>query len=103
MKSYSKVFFDRCNPDWAKAVANIEHAYAIELKPKVSLINPFVGFDYPQDELKQVGLEMFDGIVEYFKTFYAKRFDQHLIDECKVYYNDMLSNKYHQYDLFLTV
>jgi hypothetical protein len=81
-----------CNPDWASSIG-IKHAYAIELKPKESLRNnPFLGFEYPEENLEQVGLEIFNGLVEYFKTFYFHISDKTIVNECKAYYDEMISS-----------
>ena len=82
-----------CNPDWAKAIANINHTYVIELKPKeISMRNPYIGFDYPEEKLAQAGQEMYDGMIEYFKTFFIKKIDKQIIVECEKYQTIMYEN-----------
>jgi carboxypeptidase A3 len=82
-----------CNPDWASSIG-IKHAYAIELKPKEpTMNNPYLGFEYPENELKQVGLEMFDGLIEYIRSFLVNnKSNTNMLKECKVYYNEMVNS-----------
>ena len=80
-----------CGEDWAKAIAHINHTYVIELKPENS-DTPESGFEYPESELKTVAMEMYDGFIEYLRTFLTKRVDDTVVKQCKKQLNQMVKD-----------
>ena len=71
-----------CSEDWGKQVAKINHTYVVELKPERS-DTPQSGFDHPEQKIAQTGLEMYDGFLEYMKSFFIKNVDSSIVKECK--------------------
>lgn len=65
----------------AKEVAKVNHTFVIELKPDVTDISGF-GFEYPEDKIEQASQEIFDGFLEYFKTFLGAEIDGKIVNEC---------------------
>lgn len=79
-----------CGEDWAHSVAKINHTFVIELKPEKS-DTPESGFEHPENKINETGLEMYDGFIEYMKTFVTKNISQEVISECKQKLQEMKS------------
>lgn len=67
----------------SKEVAKINHTFVIELKPEKSDI-PESGFEMPENELQQTGLEIYDGFIEYINSFLVSKVDPDIVEECKL-------------------
>jgi hypothetical protein len=78
-----------CSEDWGKAVAKINHTYVIELKPEQADL-PETGFEYPENKIESAALEMYDGLVEYMKSFLTNKFDLSIVNECKIKLNQII-------------
>ena len=61
-----------CGEDWTKEVAKINHTFVIELKPE-QIQHPQNGFEFPESEVEQAALEVYDGFIEYIKSFFINR------------------------------
>lgn len=55
----------------------------IELKPEKSDI-PESGFEMPENEIEQTGLEVYDGFLEYMNSFLVHKVDPAIVEECKL-------------------
>jgi hypothetical protein len=77
-----------CSEDWGKEIAKINYTYVVELKPEKSDV-PESGFELPESKIEGIGQEMFDGFIEYMKTFLTNKIDQSIINECKNKLSDM--------------
>jgi hypothetical protein len=78
-----------CSEDWGKAVAKINHTYVIELKPEQADL-PETGFEYPENKIESAASEMYDGFVEYMKSFLSNKFDLSIVNQCKDKFNQIL-------------
>ena len=52
--------------NWAYSVGGFNYSYTIELPPKYSLI-PLEGFDFPENEILEVGKEQYAGLMAMLK------------------------------------
>lgn len=66
----------------AKEVAMVNHTFVIELKPDVADLSGF-GFEFPEKKIEQASQEIFDGFLEYLKTFLGYKIDSKIVNECK--------------------
>ena len=90
--SYELYEASGCSEDWGKQVAKINHTYVVELKPdKSDSHQSHSGFDHPEHEIAQTGLEMYDGFVEYIKSFFVKNVDAKIVKECENKLKEMQS------------
>ncbi len=71
-----------CGEDWAKEVAKVNHTFVIELKPQ-TIKYPQNGFEFPESEVEQAALEVYDGFVEYIKSFYVPQIDPEIVRDCR--------------------
>ncbi len=71
-----------CGEDWAKEVAKVNHTFVIELKPD-SIEYPQTGFEFPESDVEQAALEVYDGFVEYIRSFLVHRVDPEVVRECR--------------------
>lgn len=85
-KANQLVIYDKISR--AKEVAKINHTFVIELKPEKS-DTPEAGFDHPENKLEETALEMYDGFVEYMKSFLVDIVDDSIKQECKTKLEDM--------------
>jgi hypothetical protein len=74
----------------------------IELKPSnVENHNPNVGFEFPENKIEQAALEIYDGLIEYMKSFYTNNIDQATVNDCKLLLNEMIKTvEYSDLDQF---
>lgn len=74
----------------------------IELKPSnVDSHNPNVGFEFPENNIEQAALEVYDGLIEYMKSFYTNNIDQATVNHCKELLNEMIKTvEYSDLDQF---
>lgn len=71
-----------CGEDWGKEVAKINHTFVIELKPD-SIEHPQTGFVFPEEDVEQAALEVYDGFVEYIRSFFINKVDPAIVQECQ--------------------
>lgn len=64
-------------------MAKINHTFVIELRPEKS-DTPESGFELPESEIEQTGLEIYDGFLEYMNSFLISKVDPAIVDECKL-------------------
>lgn len=64
-------------------MAKINHTFVIELKPE-QIEYPQNGFEFPESEVEQAALEVYDGFIEYIKSFFINNVSQEVVDECKL-------------------
>jgi hypothetical protein len=86
--SYELYEASGCGEDWGHAIANINHTYVIELKPEKSE-TPEAGFEHPEQKISETALEMYDGFLEYMKTFLGKTISPEIVKECQNKLKDM--------------
>ena len=73
-----------CSEDWARDIARINYTYVIELKPTKFDDFDQSGFEVPEDQIEQVGAEMYDGFVAYINSFLADQvINESIRAECK--------------------
>ena len=65
--------------------------FVIELKPEISAY-PESGFEYPEEKITQAALEIYDGFIEYIKSFFITHVDDAIVKECKNKLIDMKNN-----------
>jgi hypothetical protein len=94
--SYELYEASGCSQDWGKEVAKINHTYVIELKPEKS-DSPESGFEHPENKIEEASLEMYDGFIEYIKSFLTNSVDKVIVKECKNMLNNMLQ-EFSDYD-----
>ena len=94
--SYELYEASGCSQDWGKEVAKINHTYVIELKPEKS-DSPESGFEHPENKIEEASLEMYDGFIEYIKSFLTNSVDKVIVNECKNMLNNMLQ-EFSDYD-----
>lgn len=94
--SYELYEASGCSQDWGKEVAKINHTYVIELKPEKS-DSPESGFEHPENKIEEASLEMYDGFMEYIKSFLTNSVDKVIVNECKNMLNNMLQ-EFSDYD-----
>ena len=80
-----------CSPDWSRQVAKINHTYTIELRP-VKALNALSGFDFPEADAYNAGVEMYDGFVAYLNTFTTDFQDSDILAICKNKMDAMLDD-----------
>ena len=100
--SYELYEASGCGEDWAHSIASINHTYVIELKPEKS-DNPESGFEHAEQKISETGLEMYDGFLEYMKTFLGRAVSPEIVKLCQNKLKDMKSeleneNDYETYD-----
>jgi hypothetical protein len=62
----------------------------IELRPSdADRHNPNVGFEFPENQIEQAALEIYDGLIEYIKSFYMNNIDQATVNRCKKLLDEM--------------
>ena len=71
-----------CSEDWGKEVAKINHTFVIELKPK-DINFPQTGFVFPESEIEQAASEIYDGFIEYIKSFFIKNVSESVRAQCQ--------------------
>ena len=75
--------------DWVKAVAQVNHSFVIELKPQHS-DTPESGFELPEHKILEASVEMYNGFLEYMKTFLPNyKIDAQVLRACKRKLNEM--------------
>jgi hypothetical protein len=84
-----------CSEDWSKHVAKVNHTFVVELKPEKAE-TPESGFVYPESDVLQSAIELYDGLFAYISSFIPAsefyRVDEKIIEECKLKLANMIEH-----------
>lgn len=70
----------------SKEVAKINHTFVIELRPDIT-DHSGMGFEYPEEKIQQAASEIYDGFLEYIKTFIGSSIKRKILNECRTRLN----------------